>query len=132
LDFVPFSFQISLHLVEYQPSIPINKAENVFAHDPFRLNLPNASKHMGPEMSLVIFPQSFSCCAVGLAWEASGNNVDSSSVNSEICLRDVIVRFCFREMMFKYFLAELVPFTMEYVFPAHPFGRKIKPTNAAK
>lgn len=34
--------------------------------------------------------------------------------------------------MFKYFLAKGVPFTMKDVFPAPPFGRKIKPTNAAK
>src|SRR5690625_576996 len=61
LYFVPFSFQVSLHLLEDHPSIPINNAVNVFAHDPSWFNLCNRSKHLRPEVSLVFFPQSFAC-----------------------------------------------------------------------
>jgi hypothetical protein len=67
LYFVPFSFQVSLHLVEYQPSIPINKPENIFAHDPFWANFSNNSKHFWPEVAFIFFPQPFPGCGVWLA-----------------------------------------------------------------
>jgi hypothetical protein len=67
LYFVPLSFQVSLHLVEYHPSIPTNKAANVFAHNPCRLNFPYCSKHFGPEMALIFFTKPLSGVAVGLA-----------------------------------------------------------------
>ena len=41
-------FQISLHFVEYQSIRPINKAANVFAHDPTRLDSLYDSKHLRP------------------------------------------------------------------------------------
>jgi hypothetical protein len=61
-DFVAFSFQVSLHLVEYQPSIPTKQAANVFAHNPTWLNLPNCSKHLWPEVAVIVFSKSFSGC----------------------------------------------------------------------
>jgi hypothetical protein len=61
LYFVPFSFQVSLHLVEYQPSIPISNSENVFAHDPTRPNLANRSKHVRPEVALILLAEPLSC-----------------------------------------------------------------------
>ena len=60
-DFVPFSFQVSLHLFEDHPSIPTNKAANIFAHDPTRLNFPNDSTHFGPQVAFVFLAHSLSC-----------------------------------------------------------------------
>src|SRR5690554_6148768 len=61
LNGVPFILQVSLHLVEDHPSIPINNAVNVFSHDPSWFNLCNRSTHLRPEMALVFLPQSFAC-----------------------------------------------------------------------
>jgi hypothetical protein len=58
-DFVPFSFQVRLHLVEYQSPVPINKPANVFAHDPTWLNLSNCSKHFWPEVAFILFTEAF-------------------------------------------------------------------------
>jgi hypothetical protein len=93
LDFVPCSFQVSLHLVEYHPVIPTNKAAYIFAHDPARANFPNCSKHMRPEVSVILFAKSFTCCAVRLAREAPGEEVKLSSPNSEIRNCDIFVTF---------------------------------------
>ncbi len=60
-DFVPLSFQVSLHLFENQPSIPINKPGNVFANNPTWLNFSYCSKHLWPEMAFIFCPFSFSC-----------------------------------------------------------------------
>jgi hypothetical protein len=47
--------------VEYQPSIPINKAENILANDPSGLNFSNDSKHFWPEVAVIFFAKSLSC-----------------------------------------------------------------------
>ena len=61
LYFVPLSLQVSLHFLEYHPSIPISKAENVFAHNPTWLNFPNDSKHLWPQVAFIFFSESFTC-----------------------------------------------------------------------
>jgi hypothetical protein len=38
-NFVPHSFQVSAHLLEDHPSIPIKQAANIFAHNEGRGNL---------------------------------------------------------------------------------------------
>ena len=75
-DFVPRSFQVSLHFVENHPSIPIKEAINIFAQDIGGMNFPNCSKHFGPEVAFIFFAFSLSCKGVGLAWlrEPSANN----------------------------------------------------------
>src|SRR5690606_23042987 len=100
LYFVPFSFQISLHFVEYHRSIPINKAENVLAHNPTWLNLPNDSKHFRPEVAVIFFSFSFSACTVWLTREPPCKNFDLSSVTSEICFCDVFISNRFRPIIF--------------------------------
>ena len=122
LYFVPLSFQLSLHLVEDQPSIPINKAENVFPHDPTRLNLSYCSKHFWPEVAFVLFPEPLSCEAVWLAWKPSSEDVNSSSPNSEICFCDVFISNSVWPIMMQDTLPELIPLAVELVTPAHPFG----------
>jgi hypothetical protein len=57
-DLVPTSFQVSLHFVEYHPSIPTNNAANIFPHNVARLNLANNSKHCRPEVSVILFSKS--------------------------------------------------------------------------
>ena len=66
--FVPFSFQVSLHLVEDQPSIPINKSENVFENAPFRLNCANCLNAVGPQMAVIFCAEPFTGLTVWLAW----------------------------------------------------------------
>jgi len=84
LYFVPFSFQVSLHLVEYQSSIPRSKAENILAHDPCRANLSYDPKHLRPEVSSILFAESLPGGAVRLAWKSAGEDVDASSVNGKV------------------------------------------------
>jgi hypothetical protein len=58
--FVPQSLQVSAHLLEDHPSIPINQAANVFAHDEGRGNLRYDSTHLWPEVAFVVLAQSLS------------------------------------------------------------------------
>jgi hypothetical protein len=74
-----------LHFVEYQPVIPINKPENVFAHNPTRLNLANDSKHFRPEVAVIFLTKSLSGLTVRLARSrepANENNVVCSPAGS--------------------------------------------------
>jgi hypothetical protein len=61
-DFVPTSFQVSLHFVEYHPFIPTNEAANILAHNVARGNLPNCSKHLRPQVALILFSKPLSGC----------------------------------------------------------------------
>jgi hypothetical protein len=90
-DFVALRFQLRLHFVEDQPGIPSKEAANIFAHDVARANFPYRSKHVRPEMSSIVLAFPLSGGAVWLAWESSGEDVDGSSVNSEVCRCDVMV-----------------------------------------
>ena len=74
LYFVPLIFQVSLHLLEYQSPVPINKPVNVFAHDPFGINLSNNSQHFRPEMSVIVRSLSFPREREGLARKTPGDN----------------------------------------------------------
>jgi hypothetical protein len=81
-------------------------------------------------MSVILLAESFSCHAVWLAWESSCEDVDCSSVNREVCLRDVMVLYCVRPIVMKDFLPERIPLAMEHVFPSHPFGGEVKTSDA--
>jgi hypothetical protein len=132
LDLVTFSFQIRLHLLEYHPGIPTNKAENILCHDPARSDLPNCSKHAWPQVALIFVSKPLSGEAVWLAGEPSGEDVDVPVVNAEVCRPDVFITKCFWKIMFKQPLTEWIELAMKYVFPPHPFRSKIKPADAAK
>src|SRR5690625_110951 len=122
LNDVPFIFQVSLHLVEDHPSIPTTNSRNVFSHDPSWFNLSNRSKHLRPEMALVLFPQSFSSLTVRLAGESPGKDVDLSSVNREVRLCDVLIADGTRPVVIQNFARELFDLAMKDVVPAHLFG----------
>jgi hypothetical protein len=83
-----------------------------------------------PEVAVILLAESLSCHAVGLTRESSCEDVDGSSVNREVCLRDVIVLYCVRPIMMKYLLTKGIPFAMEYVFPSHPFGGEVETSDA--
>jgi hypothetical protein len=59
-NLVPHTFQVSAHLFEDHPSIPIKQAANVFAHDEGRGNLRYDSTHLGPQVALVVLSQPLS------------------------------------------------------------------------
>jgi hypothetical protein len=54
-DLIPITFQLSAHLLENHPSIPISEAANIFAHDETRGNLSYCPKHLRPQMALIFF-----------------------------------------------------------------------------
>jgi hypothetical protein len=128
LDLVAFTFQVRAHLVEYQPVIPTNNPANILAHDPPWFDLSNCSKHVRPEVALVIFTESASCDRVWLAGESPCEDVDSSSMRSKRDVCDVFITDCFGEVVLQNSATEGVPLAVEYILPTHPFGSEIKPT----
>lgn len=130
LDLVAFSFQVSAHLLEYHPGIPINNSENILAHDPSGTDLPNCCKHSRPEVSVVICPFFFTCLGERLAWEAAGEDINSSSPNREICPSDVVALRFIREVEFKDMVAERIDLAGECIFPPNDTGSKVESSNA--
>jgi len=127
-DFVPFSFQVSLHLVEDHPSIPTNKAANIFAHDPTRLNFPNDATHFGPQVAFVFLAHTLSCEGVGLARESSCEDINSSKVSCRVEFFEVSILYGVWEVVFEDLPWELFPLAVEDVLPAHPLGGEVKPS----
>ena len=132
LDLVAFRFQISAHLLEYHPGIPINNSENILAHDPSGTDLPNCCKHSRPEVAVVIGSFSFACLRERLTGEAAGENIDSSSPNREICVSDVVVLRFMGEVEFEDTVAERVYLAGECVFPTYDFGGEIETPDAGE
>ena len=93
-DLIAKTFQLSAHLLEDHPSVPISEAANVFAHDPCWSDFMNCSKHVWPQVALIGFTHSFSCHAVGLARKSTSEDVDLSSVLTKICCCDVVIKNC--------------------------------------
>jgi hypothetical protein len=83
-------------------------------------------------VSLVIFAKPFACHGIRLAWESSCEDVDGSSMNREVCLFNVSIGYCVREVMFKDFLWKGFYLAMKDVVPTHPFGCKIKATDSTE
>ncbi len=123
LDFVALSFQVSAHLLENHPVIPINDAENVFAQDVARSDFPNCSKHFGPQVAVVRRTFSLSGLAEGLAV------VDCNSVGCVrfICLYSNIVNCLYAAFLHRFHRlpheASLVMAEAVGVGDYHPVGR---------
>jgi hypothetical protein len=49
-DFVVFSLQVSLHIVECH----VDEAKNIFSNDPSWLGFLDNSKHLRPEMAVIV------------------------------------------------------------------------------
>jgi hypothetical protein len=83
-------------------------------------------------VALVVFPQSFACGAVGLAWKSSREDVHSSSPFGAVECFDIVVRFCIWKMVLQHTLTERVALAVQHVIPSHPLGSQIEATYAAK
>lgn len=57
-DLEAFIFQVSLHLVEDQSSIPVKDSRNILAHDRVGASLANDSQHLRPEVAVVVLAES--------------------------------------------------------------------------
>lgn len=126
-------FQISAHFVEYQSVRPINKAANVFAHDPTRLDSVNDSKHFRPEVSRIVFSLSFTGLGEGLAGESAGNNVNCAGEWGGVECADVVMAMRdVWEVFAEDALTPRVYFDLEYVFPACPLGGEVKASDAGE
>lgn len=131
-DFVAESFQVKLHLVEYQPVIPTNKAGNVFANNPPWRNLAYSAKHVGPQVTLVFSAFLLAGEAVGLAGESACNNVNCAMVFCKVCFSNVVQGIGLGKVVAQHLLAEWVPLAPGNGFPAHPTGGKAKASNSFK
>jgi hypothetical protein len=67
LNFVPLTFQVKAHLLEYQSPINIRDTKNIFCDDEFGFNLLYCSKHLAPQVAFIICAFSFPGKAEGLA-----------------------------------------------------------------
>jgi hypothetical protein len=83
-------------------------------------------------VALVVFPQSFACRAVGLAWKSSGEDINPSSPFGAVKCFDIVVRFCIWKMVLQHTLAERVALAVQHVGPPHPLGSQVEATNAAE
>jgi len=126
LNGVPTSFQVSAHLLEDQPSIPTNKAANVFAHDVARGAFSNNAQHLGPQVAFVFLSLSLSCERVWLAGEPSCEDINSSSVSCRVEFFDVSMLYGVWKMVFQNLAGELLPFAVEEVCPPYPFGSEVE------
>lgn len=123
-------FQIKAHLFEYHSSRPINKAANVFAHDPTRLDSANDSKHFRPEMSRIVGSFSLAGLGVGLTGKSAGKNVNCVGVGGGVKGADVGVSFNIGEVFGEDALAPGVKFDLECVVPAGPLGGEVEASDA--
>lgn len=80
LRLITFAFQIREHLVEYQASVPSNKAANVFTDDPSGTKLAYDAKHLRPEVAIIFRAAPSSSLGKRLTWEASREEIDRPSV----------------------------------------------------
>jgi hypothetical protein len=77
-------------------------------------------------VAFVIFSEPLSCGAVRLARKTSGDDVNSSSVNSEVCFCDVMVAYRLRPIVLQNTLTKFIPFAMENILPPHYLGGIVK------
>ena len=132
LDLVAFSFQLSAHLLEYHPVIPINNSENVLAHDPSGTDLANCCKHSRPEVSVVIGSFALTRLRERLAREAAGENIDASSPKREICVSDVVEVRLIGKVEFEDTVAERVYLARECVVPPDDAGGEVETSDAGE
>lgn len=71
---VAFTFQVRKHIVERQ----IEDVSNIFSNDPSGPQLVDNSKHLRPEITVIVLASALSGLGEGLAREAAGNNVNCS------------------------------------------------------
>lgn len=129
LNGVPCIFQVSAHLLEDHPSVPINKPAYVLPHNVARGAFSYNAQHLGPQVALVVFALSLSGEAVWLAREPSADNINSSSVSCRVELADVLVLFGMGKMVFKNSPWEVLPLAIKNVCPTCPFGGQVKPSD---
>lgn len=124
LHFVAESFQVSAHLLEYHAPCVSKKPANVLAHDPARLNLPNCSKHLRPEVAVVVLSSLLSCIRKRLAGEPARDDVESPSELNKVSCLDVFPCVFIIEPVIQYLAAERVYFHAAHVLPSHPLRRQ--------
>jgi hypothetical protein len=130
LNPVAFSLQLSAHLLEYHPVIPINNSENVLAHDPSGTDCPNCLKHCRPEVASVIGSFALSRLRERLAGEAAGENVDTSSPKREVCVSDVLEVRLIGEVEFEDTIAERVYLAGKRIVPSDDPCRQVETSDA--
>ena len=126
LNFVPRSFQVSLHLLENHSVRPINDAENIFAHNPTWLNLSNCSQHLWPEIAVIVCTFALASETERLAGESACKHVDVSSMNSKVCCLDIFILFSVGEMICKHLAAERIDLAVKNILPTHPLGGQVE------
>ena len=99
LDGVPFTLQVSAHLLEYHAVLDANKPRHILRNDPSRTRLGNNSQHLRPDCSVISRAESLPGVTERLAGEAPGKqscSSESGSVEGEnvgdedgICLNKV-------------------------------------------
>ena len=68
-------------------------SSNVFTNDPSGVYLPYRSKHLWPEVAVIVRSLSSTSEGEGLAWESSGENIDLSVPLMEVCFGNVFITF---------------------------------------
>ena len=68
-------------------------SSNVFTNDPSGVYLPYRSKHLRPEVAVIVRSLSSTSEGEGLAWESSGENIDLSVPLMEVCFGNVFITY---------------------------------------
>ena len=66
---------------------------NVFTNDPSGVYLPYRSKHLRPEVAVIVRSLSSTSEGEWLAWESSGENIDLSVPLMEVCFGNVFITY---------------------------------------
>src|SRR3546814_15325564 len=86
---VTFAFQVSLHLLEYQPGIAINNSANIFRKDPSGTYFANCSKHLRPEVAIVPVSSPLPRVAEGLTGKSARKDINLPFVIAVICFPEI-------------------------------------------
>jgi hypothetical protein len=121
-----------MHLFEYHPVIPTNDSVNIFSDDPCWLDFLYDSKHVRPQVSVIIRTFSSSCCTEWLAWESSGEYVNFPFELFGIEFSDVTDALCIGPVVVEDAIAERVDLAVKDIVPTHHFCREVETATAGE
>ena len=105
---------------------------NVLSHNPSGPDCVDALKHIRPEVAVILRASSLPGIAEGLAGKAACEHVDPASPLREVCLCDVVIRFCVWVPVVQHRPPEGVNLAVEEVRPPKHSRRHLRPADAAE
>jgi hypothetical protein len=107
-------------------------SNNILTNNPSRSDLLYCSKHLRPEVAVIIRASSVSGMTERLTRESSRENIDAAAPFLEVCLCDVFIRFGIWEPVVEDCAAEWVYLTMKEILPPEHGRSNLATTDSAE